>query len=86
MLHKDEIVDRVINQLLEVRGKKPGKVVALAEADIKHLCSKSREVFLAQPNLLELEAPIKICGMLYYSISIDVFFNRTLLFVLYIYN
>ena len=62
MLQKDEIVDRVINQLLEVRGKKPGKIVALNEADIKHLCVKSREIFLAQPNLLELEAPIKICG------------------------
>lgn len=52
----------MIAKLLEVRGKKPGKNVQLSEEDIKHLCHKSREVFISQPNLLELEAPIKICG------------------------
>ena len=55
-------MDRVIDQLLEVRGAKPGKQVELAEEDIKTLCNKSREIFMAQPILLELEAPIKICG------------------------
>ena len=58
----DEKVDGMIAKLLEVRGKKPGKNVQLSEEDIKHLCHKSREVFISQPNLLELEAPIKICG------------------------
>lgn len=52
----------MITKLLEVRGKKPGKNVSLSEDDIKHLCTKSRELFISQPNLLELEAPIKICG------------------------
>lgn len=52
----------MITKLLEVRGKKPGKNVQLSEEDIKHLCTKSREIFISQPNLLELEAPIKICG------------------------
>jgi len=52
----------MIAKLLEVRGKKPGKNVTLNEDDIKHLCFKSREIFIGQPNLLELEAPIKICG------------------------
>ena len=59
---KDEKVDAMIAKLLEVRGKKPGKNVTLNEEDIKHLCNKSREIFISQPNLLELEAPIKICG------------------------
>lgn len=59
---KDERVDGMISKLLEVRGKKPGKNVNLSEDDIKHLCTKSREIFIGQPNLLELEAPIKICG------------------------
>ena len=59
---KDEKVDSMIAKLLEVRGKKPGKNVSLSEDDIKHLCTKSREIFISQPNLLELEAPIKICG------------------------
>lgn len=52
----------MISKLLEVRGKKPGKNVTLGEEDIKYLCLKTREIFIGQPNLLELEAPIKICG------------------------
>lgn len=59
---RDDKVDAMITKLLEVRGKKPGKNVQLSEDDIKHLCTKSRELFISQPNLLELEAPIKICG------------------------
>ena len=52
----------MLTKLLEVRGKKPGKNVNLNEDDIKHICLKSRDIFISQPNLLELEAPIKICG------------------------
>ena len=64
---RDERVDGMITKLLEVRGKKPGKNVQLSEDDIKHLCTKSRELFISQPNLLELEAPIKICGKLLHT-------------------
>lgn len=46
-----------------VRGNRPGKAVQLAEYEIKYLCTKAREIFISQPILLELEAPIKICGM-----------------------
>ncbi len=46
-----------------MRGSKPGKTVNLTEAEIRGLCNKSREVFLSQPILLELEAPLKICGI-----------------------
>lgn len=55
-------VSAMITKLLDVRGGKPGKLVQLAEPDIKALCGKCREVFLSQPALLELEAPLKICG------------------------
>lgn len=55
-------VDRIIEKLLEVRGRKPGKTVALAESEIRHLCVTSRAIFASQPILLELEAPIKIVG------------------------
>ena len=55
-------VDRVIEQLLEVRGNKPGKQVNLSESDIRSLCIRCRDIFVAQPILLELEAPIKIVG------------------------
>lgn len=46
-----------------VRGSRPGKQVQLTELEIRYLCVKSREIFVNQPILLELEAPIKICGM-----------------------
>lgn len=55
-------IDQVIARLLEVRGARPGKQVQLAEYEIKFLCTKAREIFINQPILLELEAPIKICG------------------------
>merc|ERR1739838_26593 len=55
-------IDNVIARLLEVRGSRPGKAVQLTEAEIRGLCLKSSEVFLSQPILLELEAPLKICG------------------------
>lgn len=45
-----------------VRGSRPGKNVQLTENEIRGLCLKSREIFLSQPILLELEAPLKICG------------------------
>mmetsp|Transcript_61011 Transcript_61011/g.70887 ORF Transcript_61011/g.70887 Transcript_61011/m.70887 type:complete len:321 (+) Transcript_61011:36-998(+) len=55
-------VDKIIEKLLDVRGSKPGKQVNLTENEIRGLCIKSREIFISQPILLELEAPIKICG------------------------
>ncbi|XP_022250218.1 serine/threonine-protein phosphatase PP1-beta catalytic subunit-like [Limulus polyphemus] len=54
-------VDSIISRLLEVRGCRPGKTVQLTEAEVRGLCLKSREIFLSQPILLELEAPLKIC-------------------------
>ncbi|KFD53150.1 hypothetical protein M513_06064 [Trichuris suis] len=47
---------------IAVRGCRPGKTVAMTENEIRILCNKSREIFLSQPILLELEAPLKICG------------------------
>ncbi|KAJ6808969.1 serine/threonine-protein phosphatase PP1-like isoform X1 [Iris pallida] len=58
------LLDDIINRLLEVRSARPGKQVQLSEAEIRQLCAVSRDIFLHQPNLLELEAPIKICGQL----------------------
>lgn len=58
----DQTVDDIISRLLDVRSGRPGKQVQLSEAEIRSLCVASREIFLSQPNLLELEAPIKVCG------------------------
>jgi len=55
-------VDKIIEKLLEVKDKKPGKQVNLTETEIRGLCLKSREIFISQPILLELEAPLKVCG------------------------
>lgn len=60
-LIKTNIIKQRIFNLL-VRGARPGKNVQLTEGEIKGLCLKSREIFLSQPILLELEAPLKICG------------------------
>ncbi len=53
-------VDNIIDQLLGVRGARPGRQVNLTENEIKWLCTKGREIFQQQPVLLELEAPIKV--------------------------
>ena len=58
------IFDEQTHQVLtfSVRGSRPGKTVQMTEAEVRGLCLKSRELFLQQPILLELEAPLKICG------------------------
>ena len=62
-LHNDESwIDGMIDQLLQARSKKPGTPVELSVQDATTLCTQAREIFLSQPMLLELGAPIKICG------------------------
>jgi len=56
----DVDLDSIIDRLLEVRGSRPGKQVQLLESEIRYLCTKAREIFISQPILLELEAPIKV--------------------------
>ncbi|KAI5180910.1 serine/threonine-protein phosphatase PP1 catalytic subunit [Nematocida sp. AWRm80] len=55
-------VDDIIEQLLKAKHSKSESRVNLSEQEIKHLCNRSREVFLSQPMLLEIDAPVKICG------------------------
>ncbi|XP_031126469.1 serine/threonine-protein phosphatase PP1-like isoform X2 [Ipomoea triloba] len=54
-------IDGIIERLLEGR-KCRSKKIHLAESEIRQLCMVARDVFLTQPNLLELEAPINVCG------------------------
>jgi len=58
------LLDSIISRLLEFRQARLAKQpqVQLSENEIRQLCAVSRDIFLQQPNLLELEAPIKICG------------------------
>lgn len=55
------LVDDIVDRLLAVRsgGFKPAQVT---DIEIRQLCQACKQIFLSQPNLLELEAPIKICG------------------------
>lgn len=55
-------IDSVIQNLLQVRSARPGKEVMLPERQITLLCHAVRDIFISQPILLELEAPIKIVG------------------------
>jgi len=63
----DVDLDSIIDRLLEVRGSRPGKQVQLLETEIRYLCTKAREIFISQPILLELEAPIKASAYLFLS-------------------
>jgi len=55
-------LDSLIQRLLEVRGQRAGKTVQMTETEVRVLCLRSRDIFMSQPILLELEAPLKICG------------------------
>jgi len=55
-------LDGCIAKCLEAKGAKPGKLIQISEPQLKALCTTVREIFLSQSALLELEAPIKICG------------------------
>ncbi|PVD38362.1 hypothetical protein C0Q70_00976 [Pomacea canaliculata] len=62
MMNKPDFdVDSIISQLLAVKDQ-PGKQVQLPETQIRQLCQLSRSIFLEQPMLVELEAPVNICG------------------------
>lgn len=65
MADQNEVdLESIIDRLLEVRGSRPGKQVQLLESEIRHLCTKAREIFISQPILLELEAPIKVSSFI----------------------
>lgn len=57
-----ESIDSIIQRLLGLRGSPPGTLGSISENEIKMLCQRVRPILLQQPMLLELEAPIKICG------------------------
>ncbi|KAK9147378.1 hypothetical protein Scep_006135 [Stephania cephalantha] len=56
------LLDDILNRLLELRGGQTAKQSYLLDREIRQLCVAAKEIFLSQPNLLELQAPIKICG------------------------
>lgn len=55
-------IENILERLLSVRGNKPGKTVDLKEEEIKYLIDKSMIIFKEQKMLIELEAPLRVCG------------------------
>ncbi|CAN6286340.1 unnamed protein product [Urochloa humidicola] len=60
-------LDDVIRRLLLDTRRKPKQQQQqqLAEGEIRQLCAAAKSVFLRQPNLLELDAPLTVCGDLH---------------------
>jgi serine/threonine-protein phosphatase PP1 catalytic subunit len=67
-----EGLDGLIERLLEGRRNR-GKRIQLAESEIRKLCIIAKDVFLSQPILLELEAPVNVCGNFSPSSSLPFF-------------
>ena len=59
---KGSEVDNILERLLSVRGNKPGKTVDLKEEEIKFLIDKSLSLIKEEKMLIELEAPLRVCG------------------------
>ena len=56
-------LDDMISRLLDAGySTKVTKAVCLKNAEIMAVCSAARELFLSQPALLELSAPVKVVG------------------------
>jgi len=56
----DVDLDDVIKRLLQLRGVTEQSV--LTEQELLHICERSRELLLAEPSFLKLDAPLKVCG------------------------
>ena len=56
------IARRVVDKLLSVRKSKIGTYVDLDISDVNAIIQETRSIFLQQPMLLEVDAPINICG------------------------
>lgn len=70
------VLDDIIRRLLDGKGSKQ---VQLSEGEIRQLCVNARQIFLSQPNLLQIHAPIRICGQL--SLSFLYLFMKLLMFL-----
>lgn len=59
------LADRVIDKLMAIKDKPVGTSAGLGQSDILQLCRAARQAFLGEPSLLEVKAPITICGDLH---------------------
>lgn len=75
ILQPNDPIKSITARLLSLRGTPPGTQASISETDIKFLANRVKPVILSQPMLLELEAPLKICGDIHgqYSDLLRVF-------------
>ena len=69
MKEKEFDVDNIIDTLLQGQFKKPNSVILIPEEQILQLIEKVEVIFMNQPVLLELDAPIKICGIFHILVN-----------------
>merc|ERR1712176_64200 len=55
-------INDFIGKLMRKRGSRNVTTNVITEEEIIELCLLAKKTFLQQPSLLELDAPIKICG------------------------
>mmetsp|Transcript_63885 Transcript_63885/g.152360 ORF Transcript_63885/g.152360 Transcript_63885/m.152360 type:complete len:325 (+) Transcript_63885:79-1053(+) len=56
-------IDEIIDQLLAVRNKQPAhQHVPIDIGQVSEICQQVKKVLESQPMLLELSAPMKLCG------------------------
>ncbi|XP_020113959.1 serine/threonine-protein phosphatase PP1-like isoform X3 [Ananas comosus] len=56
------VLDDVLRRLLDGGRGGGGRQVQLSEAEIRQLCVEAKRVLLDEPSLVEIAAPVKICG------------------------
>ena len=55
-------IDAVIKKILDIRGKVPGARAGITADEARQILDQVTEVFKKEPSLLELSAPITVCG------------------------
>ena len=56
-------IDQIISSLQSLKDCQPDTSAVLPKSSVKQLIKLSLPIFKAEPILLELESPIKICGL-----------------------
>jgi len=59
---ENDFADELIKQSLALNGKKSGSTVHYEESKLSKLVKLTKDVIMTQPNLLNVEAPIKLVG------------------------
>lgn len=56
------MIQTLIDKLLGVRGSRMQRQILIREDEIRAILTEVREVFMAQPMLLEIRPPVRVCG------------------------